>query len=138
MILDSIAVGYELAPLHKHLTEQQVTDFEDCSATLLDRPVMRNIHNDPKQAAAVGLKRPIASGMISVSFLNQLLGAAFGSHWTSSGHLSVAFVSPLYAGDEASARARVSAIEGDRVSLDIWTENRLGGKLAVGTADLTV
>jgi acyl dehydratase len=132
------AIGTELGPLDKHLTEQQVTDFEDCSAALLDRPVMRNIHNDPEQASAVGLKRPIASGMVSVSFLNELLRNAFGDRWTRGGHLSVAFVSPLYAGEQAVARGRVTALEGNRVTLDVWTENPAGDKLAVGSADLTL
>jgi hypothetical protein len=133
-----LAVGAQLGPLDKHLSEQQVTDFEDCSAALLDRPVMRNIHNDPAQAGAVGLKRPIASGMVSVSFLNELLRNAFGERWTRGGHLSVAFVSPLYAGERAVARGTVTALEGDRVILDVWTENPAGNKLAVGSADLTL
>ena len=113
-----------------------MTEFEDCSAALLDRPVLRNIHNDSDQARAVGLKRPIASGMVSVSFLNELLRNAFGESWTMGGHLSVAFVSPLYAGEEAIARGRVSDLDGAHVTLDIWTENEAGDKLAVGIADL--
>jgi acyl dehydratase len=134
----SLAPGDELAPLRKHLAEAQVIAFEDCSAALMDRPVMRNIHNDPEQARAVGLQRPIASGMISVSFLNELLRDAFGEAWYSGGHLSVAFVSPLYAGDEAIARARVIGSENGRLTLDVWTENGSGTKLAVGKADLSV
>jgi acyl dehydratase len=128
----------ELEPLRKHLTVEQVNDFEDCSATLMDQPVRRNIHNDPEQARAVGLERPIASGMISVSFLNQLLRQAFGDAWYAGGHLSVAFVSPLYAGDEAIARARVSEREEGRLLLEVWTENSAGQKLAVGKADVAV
>ncbi len=134
----SLAPGDELTPLRKRLTVEQVTAFEDCSAALMDRPVMRNIHNDPEQARAVGLHRPIASGMISVSFLNELLREAFGEPWYAGGHLSVAFVSPLYAGDEAIAHARVIVPENGRLTLDVWTENGTGTKLAVGKAELSV
>ena len=51
----ALAVGGELGPCRKHLTEQQVTDFGDGSAALLYRPVIRTFHNSSDPARAVGL-----------------------------------------------------------------------------------
>jgi acyl dehydratase len=136
------AAGVELGPLRKGLTQGQIADFEASSATMMERKLLRNIHNDPDLALESGLTRPIASGMMSVSFLNQLLIGEFGDGWTHGGRLAVSFIRSLHAGDEAAARARVTSVrrgaEGTRLELEIWCENQDGDRVTTGTATLTL
>jgi len=136
----SYAAGVELGPLRKALTQAQIADFEASSATMMERELLRNIHNDPDLALESGLTRPIASGMMSVSFLNQLLIGEFGDGWTHGGRLAVSFIRSLHAGDEAVARATVTSVEsgaqGTQLELEIWCENRAGDRVTTGTAAL--
>jgi acyl dehydratase len=138
----SYAAGVELGPLRKGLTQGQIADFEASSATMMERELLRNIHNDPDLALESGLASPIASGMMSVSFLNQLLIGAFGGAWTRGGRLAVSFIRSLHAGDEAVARATVTSVEsgngGTRLELEVWCENQDGERVTTGTAALTL
>jgi acyl dehydratase len=138
----SYAVGTELSPVRKPLTEQQIIDFEFSSATMMDRELLKNLHNDPERARESGLARPIASAMMSVSFLNQLLIGEFADRWTHGGRLAVNFIRSLHAGDEAVVRATVTGLErrGESIDLelDIWCENQDGERVTTGTAAVTV
>jgi acyl dehydratase len=138
----SYAAGVELGPLRKALTQGQIADFEASSATMMERELLRNIHNDPDLALESGLARPIASGMMSVSFLNQLLIDEFGEGWTHGGRLAVSFVRSLHTGDEAVTRAIVTSVEsgaeGTRLELEVWCENQDGERVTTGTAALAL
>ena len=134
--------GAKLAALRKRLTEQQILDFEATSATLMERDLLRNIHNDPELARATGLARPIASGMVSVSFLNQLLRGEFGESWTHGGRLAVSFIRSLHADDEAIVQGLVQSAQSDgsqlRLELEVWCENQDGERVTTGSASLSV
>lgn len=134
----SYEVGSHLGAVVKMLDQQQISDFEASSATMMERDAYRNIHNDPELAAASGLSRPIASGMMSISFLNQVLLQAFGTRWTHGGELDVRFLRPMGAGDTITANAVVTACDRSgsptTVELEVWCENQHGDRTAAGTA----
>lgn len=138
----SIQVGGRLGPVVKTLDQEQISDFEACSATMMEREAYRNIHNDPALAAGVGLSRPIASGMMSISFLNRVLFQAFGTRWTHGGELDVRFLRPMGAGDTITANAVVTALDtsgpGATAELEVWCENQQGDRTAAGRARLRI
>jgi acyl dehydratase len=131
----------EPEPLIKTVTAAQIAAFERCAAEVLGRPDDPTIHTDEALAREAGIDGPpIASGMVTVAFLNEYLDTRFGPAWHETGHLSVAFVAPTRAGETMT----VDAIETDRrptgdgevVSLEVWCANGLGRRATVGTADL--
>ncbi len=128
-------------PLVKTLTAAQIAAFERCAAEVLGRPDDPTIHTDEDLAREAGIDGPpIASGMVTVAFLNEYLDARFGPAWHETGHLSVAFVAPTRAGETVT----VDAVEtgrrvvdgGEVVSLEVWCANQRGQRATVGSADV--
>lgn len=131
----------EVTPLVKAVTVGQIAAFERCAADLIDRPDEPTIHTDPGRAAEAGLTGPpIASGMLSVAFLTEHLAARFGPAWARHGHLAVAFVASIRAGDTITVDSRVTEVQpaayGRLVSLEVWCANQDGTRATVGTADV--
>jgi acyl dehydratase len=134
-------VGASLPPLRKVMSQDEMTAFEVCSTGMMEaRAVTANIHTDPEMARAAGLGSPIASGMMTTAYLNQLLRQSFGDAWSKSGHLSIAFIGSLRSGDEAIAHAVVKgrSEDGTRLQLEVWCENQQGDKVTVGSADVSL
>ena len=128
-------------PLVKTLTAAQIAAFERCAAEVLGRPDDPTIHTDEDLAREAGIAGPpIASGMVTVAFLNEYLEARFGPAWHESGHLSVAFVAPTRAGEtvtvDAAETGRRATDDGEVVSLDVWCANERGQRATVGSADV--
>ena len=133
--------GAALPPLRKIMTQDLMTAFEICSTGMMERRTETvNIHTDPELARAAGLGSPIASGMMTTAYLNELLRGTFGADWIRSGHLAITFIGSLRAGDEAVACAVVKGrheVDGaTRLELEVWCENQRGEKVTVGSADL--
>ncbi len=135
-------VGYSLPRVRKQLTQEKISRFERCSGSMMDFELETNFHMDPEQAKKLGLSAPIASGMMSTAYLNEMLVAEFGDAWTRTGHIALAFIASLYVGDQAVACGQVKGIQeeegGTRVELEIWCENQDGKKATVGSAQVLV
>ncbi len=135
-------VGHALPRVHKRLTQEKISRFELCSGSMMDIELEANFHTDPEQAQRLGLSAPIASGMMSTAYLNEMLATEFGDAWSRTGHIALTFIASLYAGDEAIACGEVKAIQpeegGTRVELEVWCENQDGKKATVGTAQVLV
>lgn len=130
-----------MAPLVKRVTAEQIVAFERCAADLIDRADEPTIHTDETRAAEAGLHGPpIASGMLSVAFLNEYLTGWFGPAWQRRGHLAVAFVATTRAGDTMTVDARViggePTADGRRLQLEVWCANQDGKRATVGTAEV--
>ena len=130
-------------PLVKTVTAAQIAAFERCAAEVLGRPDDPTIHTDVALARDAGIDGPpIASGMVTVAFLNEYLAARFGPAWHATGHLSVAFVAPTRAGETVTVDAvetgRRPADDGEVVSLEVWCANERGQRATVGSADVRV
>ncbi len=123
------AVGDELPPLLKELTLERLIAYGGPA---------KNLHSDLAAARAEGFPSVVAWGMLSVSFVSELLGSHFGLGWARGGRLSVSLVKPLFAGDTVAVRARVSGVEAEgdavRYAFDIWCENGRGDRVLAGTA----
>jgi|RhiMethySRZTD1v2_1073278.scaffolds.fasta_scaffold1150533_1 hypothetical protein len=140
-VQEQFEVGASLPPLRKVMSLDEMTEFEACSAEMMNAKTLKpGIHTDREQARQAGFRSPVASGMMTVAYFNQLLRQAFGEAWTTTGHLSVALVGPLGSEDEAILGGVVKgrSEDGARLEIEVWCENQRGEKVAVGSADLSV
>jgi len=44
----------------------------------------------------------------------------------------------VFAGDTVTARGRVTEVQADSVSLEVWCENQRGGQVIAGTAQVPI
>ena len=127
-----VEIGFEVTQAVKHMTQAMINDFEH----VFERP--SNIHDSEEVAKKEGLKQPIASGMMSIAFMHEVMQTAFGDGWDKGGKVSLRFIRPVLDGDTVTARAVVKEKQQEngrtRVILDAWCENQNGDKTAVGWA----
>lgn len=130
-------VGAALEPVVKTFTRELMMDFERIYEQARGaRP--ENFHSDDEAARTAGLREPIASAHMTISYMHELLNRFFGHDWVKGGTLSLRFTRPVVAGDRVAYRGVVKekVPEGDKVRLrlDVWAENQRGQQAAVGTA----
>ncbi|MFT4571134.1 MAG: acyl dehydratase [Hyphomicrobiaceae bacterium] len=98
----------------------------------------RTYHTDRDEARALGFPDIVVQGMLPICLLGELLAREFGSGWNAGGKMDVRLVNVLWAGEEVSARAEVTAetpeSDGTRVHLTCWVEKKDGTKVIVGNA----
>lgn len=129
-IAAALAVGQELPPLEKELTQRHIDAYSGVRT--------RSIHTDDAWAKRKGFRTTLAQGMMSTAYVSEMMTRALGAGFVKGGTMSVAFVQPVYAGDRLTVRGVVKELRDEhgatRVSVDVWCENQHGQKTAVGTA----
>ena len=130
VIGDAIAVGQNLPPLTKEISQRQIDAYSGV------RP--RSIHTDEAWARAKGFRAPLAQGMMSTAYVSEMLTKLLGAGFVKGGAMSVAFVKPVYVGDRLTVQGVVKEKGPDggatRIVVEVWCENQHGEKTAVGTA----
>jgi acyl dehydratase len=130
-------VGAELESVVKTFTIEVMKDFERI-AGLARGMGAENFHSDQELARTAGLREPIASAHMSISYMHELMNKFFGHDWVKGGNLNVKFIRPVVAGDRIVYKGVVKdkVPEGDKVRLmlEVWAENQRGQKTAVATA----
>jgi len=130
-------VGAELEPVVKTFTIELMSEFEALFG-LSSNGQMENYHNDAEAAQIAGLRAPIASAHLSISYMHELLNKFFGHDWIKGGTLSLKFIRPTIEGDRVTYKGKVKEKTDEdgrvRLILDVWTENQRGIQTAVGTA----
>jgi 3-hydroxybutyryl-CoA dehydratase len=134
-------LGAELEPVVKDFTLNSMAQFEAIYGLATDGK-KENYHSDDDAAKTAGLKQPIASAHMTISYMHDLLNKFFGHDWVKGGRLNLKFIRPTLAGDRVTYKGRVvgKADEGEKVrlSLDVWTENQRGQQTAAGQASALV
>lgn len=114
----------------KVLHQDQMSVFSNIDA------FWRSIHTDRNAARETGSDRTIAQGLMEAMYLSEMAGEFFGEPWLTSGWMSIAFLAPVFGGDELSCKAVVIAPEEredpERLELEAWVETPDGAKAAVG------
>ncbi|MDP2952582.1 MAG: MaoC family dehydratase [Chloroflexota bacterium] len=127
-------VGQELPPVKKEVTMDRMRLYTDWASV--------NIHTDWVAADKAGFPAPIAQGLMSHSYLSEMLTQFFGESWLRGGKLSVKFISYVVPADTIIARGVVKEKrpEGDgvRMVVEVWCENQKGQKVTVGEASAVV
>lgn len=105
-------------------------------------PAVRSIHTDEEIAKAKGLSGTIAEANMTYAYICEMLVCFFGENWFQGGKLATSFTKIVHPGDRVTANGVVVRKEpfdsGIRLALDVWCENQLGEKVAVGTASAVV
>ena len=108
-----IEVGKELPELRRVVTREDVRAYAEAGG---DR---NPLHVDDEVARSAGFDGVIAHGMFTMGHM-----AACVELWAGQGsfveRVSAQFRAPVAMGDELVAGGRVRAVDGDRVTLDLW------------------
>ena len=129
-IAAALAVGQELPPLEKELTQRHIDAYSGVRT--------RSIHSDEAWARRKGFRTTLAQGMMSTAYVSEMMTRLLGAGFVKGGTMSVTFVQPVYAGDRLTVRGVVKELRAERdatrVVVEVWCENQHGQKTAVGTA----
>ncbi|RLA20399.1 MAG: transcriptional regulator [Gammaproteobacteria bacterium] len=101
----NLSVGDRL-PEIKVLVDQNMVDaYADASGDT------NPLHIDPEFAKTTFFGRTIAHGLLTLAFVSQVLSEWNWQGWAYGGELSVAFLGPVYPGDEVSVSGEIDLIE---------------------------
>jgi 3-hydroxybutyryl-CoA dehydratase len=123
-------VGAELAPVLKRITQEKINRYAVAGGD--GNP----LHTDPEFAARTMFEGTIAHGMLVLAYLSEMLTAAFGPAWLSSGRLKVRFKAPARPGDAVSAVGRVVRAEAGRTVCQVECRNQRDEVLVSGEAEV--
>ncbi len=121
-------------PLSRRVTQEAIGRYADAVSDY------NPIHVDEEYARATPFGGTIAHGMLVLAYVSEMMAAAFGHDWLSSGRLKVRFRAPARPGDTLAVRAeprRAREVNGDRVfEYGIECSNQEGATLVSGTAEV--
>lgn len=122
------------AEITKRIGEREVRMFATISED------KNPIHLDPEYCKSTRFKRPIAHGWLSGSLFSGLLGMVLPGHGTVYLSQNVVFRSPVFVGDEITARVEVKEIDYKRriVSLTSYCKNAQGKVVLDGECKVMV
>jgi len=100
-----VQIGDVLPESRHKVTQDQIDRYAEASG---DR---NPLHIDPDFAKETMFGRTIAHGLLSLAFLSQAMTAWDWKGWAFGGGLDVAFLGPVYPGDEVVVRGKVTALE---------------------------
>ena len=92
--------GPDVAPVVRALDQAMIDAYAEASGD------HNPIHIDPEFASTTSMGGTIAHGMLVLSFISEMMTAAFGERWLRGGALDVRFRAPARPGDTVTARAR--------------------------------
>ena len=122
--------GEPVPPLTKLITQRRIDAYSGVR--------YRSIHTDEDWARDKGFRAPLAQAMMSTAYVSELMTHLCGAGFVRGGTMSMAFVKPVYAGDQLTVRGVIKERRDDgagpRVIVDVWCENPQGETTAVGTA----
>jgi acyl dehydratase len=121
------AIGEEIPDLVKTPTTRQLVQYAGAQGDFYE------IHYDQDFAHGVGLPGVIVHGLLKAAFLGQVVTDWLGGRGTLLS-LDVSYRGIDVPGRPYRCRARVSGVEGRRVTLEVWGEDPAGNRTTVGTA----
>ena len=102
--LGSVAVGDEMAPLSRTVTQDQISAYADASGD------HNPIHVDPEFARSVGLPGTIAHGLLDMAILTEAV-ARWAGGYEQVASVACRFSKPLLPGETVTCTGRVVEID---------------------------
>jgi acyl dehydratase len=102
--LSSVAVGDEMAPMSRTVTQEQITAYADASGD------HNPIHVDPDFARSVGLPGTIAHGLLDMGILTETV-ARWAGGYEQVASVACRFSKPLLPGETVTCSGRVVDID---------------------------
>ena len=124
-------IGPQVAPLTRQLTQPMLNAYAGASGD------HNPIHIDEAFARTTPMGGTIAHGMLVLSFISEMMTAAFGERWLASGSLDVRFRAPARPGDTVTARATQQEPKDGRLRYAVECVSQTGEVLIAGTAEVT-
>lgn len=100
-----IQIGDAIPQSRHKVTQDQINRYAEASG---DR---NPLHIDPVFAKGTLFGQTIAHGLLTLSFLSQAMAAWDWKGWAFGGELAIAFLGPVYPGDEVVVEGTVTAFE---------------------------
>jgi 3-hydroxybutyryl-CoA dehydratase len=123
-------IGPEVAPLTRQLTQPMLNAYAGASGD------HNPIHIDEAFARTTPMGGTIAHGMLVLSFISEMMTAAFGERWLASGSLDVRFRAPARPGDSVTARSTQQEPKDGRLRYAVECVSQTGEALITGTAEV--
>jgi 3-hydroxybutyryl-CoA dehydratase len=123
--------SHEVASLTRTLTQPMLNAYADASGD------HNPIHIDEAFAKTTAMGGTIAHGMLVLSFIAQMMTAAFAERWLASGSLEVRFRAPARPGDTVTARATVQEPRDGKLRYAVECVSQTGEQLITGTAEVS-
>lgn len=129
----SFAVGDEVSPLSKTMTQAAINQFEKSGGAkgpsqFTDEATARGV---------LGTSGTVASGRMSLTFATELMRRYFGAEvYNRGGMVELRFLRPVRPGDTVTFTGKVSGLtkvtNGVRIAVDVTGTNQKGDTTAVG------
>ncbi len=138
-LVRSYAVGDELTPLVKEMTQEAINLFEGSAGALGPS----QFTDEETARETLGTEGTVASGRMSLSFAIELMRRFFGSDvFNHAGTVDLRFLRPVRPGDTITFSGTITGMgreaNGSRVSVEIKAENQRGDTTAVGQGSAVV
>jgi 3-hydroxybutyryl-CoA dehydratase len=121
----------DVAPLSRTLTQAMLNAYASASGDY------NPIHIDEEFAKNTPMGGTIAHGMLVLSFISEMMTAAFGERWLASGSLDVRFRAPARPGDIVTARAQTQEPKEGRLRYAVECVSQTGEQLISGNAEVS-
>jgi 3-hydroxybutyryl-CoA dehydratase len=128
--------GDKLPELTKHITQKHIELYAEASKDF------NPIHIDPEYAKKTALGGTIAHGMLSLSYISELMCLVFNESWLSNGSLDVRFKTPARPGDTITIYSSIKKIEkqdtGTLIRCDVLCSNQNNETIVTGEIEVRV
>ena len=101
----NLSVGDCLPELSQAVDQRMIDAYADASGDV------NPLHIDPEFAKTTFFGRTIAHGLLTLAFVSRVLSQWNWQGWAYGGELDVAFLGPVYPGDEVRVTGEIEAIE---------------------------
>ena len=138
-LVRNYAVGDELTPLVKEMTQEAINLFEGSAGQLGPS----QFTDEETARETLGTEGTVASGRMSLSFAIEMMRRYFGSEvFNHAGTVDLRFLRPVRPGDTVTFTGIITGVgreaNGSRVSVEIKAENQRGDTTAVGQGSAVV
>lgn len=100
-----LSVGDQLPELIQFVDQEMIDAYADASGDV------NPLHIDPEFAKTTFFGRTIAHGLLTLAFVSRVLSEWNWDGWAYGGELDVAFLGPVYPGDEVRVSGVIESIE---------------------------
>ena len=117
-----------IAPVVRTITQAHIDAYAGASGD------HNPIHVDPAFAASTPFAGTIAHGMLVLALIGEMMFAAFGERWLTSGKLKVRFKAPTRPGDTVTASAELLKHADEVAEFAVQCATAAGGIVIEGRA----
>ena len=126
----------ELPEITKTVTQQNINLYAEASRDF------NPVHINEEFARKAGLDGTIAHGMLILAYVSEMMAAAFGKNWITSGKLDVRFKAAARPGDTLKVSGKITKLEKNSgqttVNCSVLCSNSKGEAIITGEAVVTV